>query len=528
MSRWRVLVVLGLILSPLLFFVGAGSYFLWIQGWSFLVWWPLALCMGIGYFLGWHWQRKRLLLHPPEATTPRHWTDQDNRAWELVQAEAKKGASLPQEELSSIDHYWTTAKELAAKLAAFYHPGSVDPANDLTVPEILSAIELATRDLNELVDRYVPGGHLLTVGDWRRARRALEWYQPASNLYWAFTALFSPLETGTRYAASRFGLSQPWQMFQQNLFVWFHTVYLHRLGTYLIELNSGRLRIGVTRYRELMAEESLPSPQPDLKPPVESRAPSTEEGPRQVAIVLFGQVKAGKSSLVNALLGEQLARTDVLPATAGVQGYDLRPPNIPARLLLFDTVGYGREGPKEDQLAATQEAARKADLMVLVLHARSAARQADVQMLVRLQSWFVSHPEVKRPPLLAVLTHIDLLSPALEWSPPYDWRQPKRPKEENIRQAVEAAWGDIGAYATGIVPVCTSVGKVHGIEEDLLPAVAEQLDEARGVALLRCIRAEIDENKVRKIFHQLLASAKQAARIVWTILPRGPSSDASS
>jgi hypothetical protein len=81
----------------------------------------------------------------------------------------------------------------------------------------------------------------------------------------------------------------------------------------------------------------------------------------------------------------------------------------------------------------------------------------------------------------------------------------------------------VGDYAAGVVPVCTARGKVYGIDEGLLPALAEQLDEAHGVALLRCLRAEIDEGKVHKIFHQLLAAAQEAARIVWEVLPRRPS-----
>lgn len=519
MSRWRVVVVIGLILTPFLFLAGMGSYYLWLRGWSFFVWWPSALCMGLGYALGWYWQRKRLLLHPSEADSPRHWTEQDQRAWQLVQNEARAAASLPVDKLSAIDHYLAAAKELAAKLASFYHPGATDPVHNLTVPEILTVIELAAHDLNELVDRYLPGGHLLTVRDWYRARKALEWYQPASNAYWAITALFSPLETGARFAASKLGLTQPWQMFQQNLLLWFYTAYVHRLGTYLIELNSGRLRIGAARYREIMRTANA-----SIKSPEETSSDSPVAEPvasaRSVTIVVFGQVKAGKSSLINALLGEQRAVADVLPATAGVQSYDLHPPNIPAHLLLLDTVGYGHEGPKADQLAVTHETARQADLMLLVLHARNPARQADVQLLAHLHEWFAAHPERKKPPLVVVATHIDLLSPALEWSPPYDWQRPTRTKEENIQQALAAAWQQVGAYAAAIVPACTAPGKEYGIEEWLLPVVAEQLDEARGVALLRCLRAEIDEKKVRKVFHQLVAAAQEAARIVWQILPR--------
>ncbi|HTU18616.1 MAG TPA: GTPase [Gemmataceae bacterium] len=526
MSRWRIAVVIGLVLGPFVFLAAAGSYYLWTLRWGFFAWWPLALSMGIGYTLGWYWQRQRLLLHPPDFSASRHWTEQDNSAWQLVQAHAQAGGSLPAEKLSSLDQYLTTAKELAERLAAFYHPGANDPVSSLTVPEMLTVIELAAHDLRELVDRYVPGGHLLTVRDWQRARQALDWYRPASNLYWAIAAVFAPLETATRFAASKLGLSQPWQMLQHNLLLWFYTAYVHRLGTYLIELNSGRLRIGATRYRELM-ESAKPS---EGKPSPE-RSISMEEAPRdepvrEVTIVVLGQVKAGKSSLINALLGEQRAVTDVLPATAGVERYDLHPKNMPARLLLLDTVGYGHEGPKADQLAATQEAARQADLMLLVLHARNPARQADVQLLHNLHEWLASHPERKKPPLLAVVTHVDLLSPALEWSPPYDWRQPTRPKEDNIQQALTAAWQHVGDHTAGIVPVCTAAGKEYGIEEWLLPAVAEQLDEAHGVALLRCLRAEIDENKVRKVFHQLLVAAQEAARIALQRLPRGPATRA--
>jgi predicted GTPase len=517
MSRWRIAVVIGLILVPFLFLAGIGSYYLWTMHWGFFAWWPMALCMAVGYTLGWYWQRQRLLLRPPDFTAPRHWTERDNQGWRLVVARAQAASSVPAAKLTDIRHYQTTAEEMAAELTAFYHPGATDPVSNLTVPEILAVIELATHDLAKLVDQYVPGSHLLTIRDWRRAKQALDWYQPASNLYWAITALFSPLETGARLTASKLGLSQPWQMLQQNLILWFYTAFIHRLGTYLIELNSGRLRIGAARYRELL-EGAVLSSAPTAP---ENASPKPAESVRQVTIVVFGQVKAGKSSLINALLGERRAATDILPATAGVERYDLRPEGIPSHLVLLDTVGYGHEGPKLDQVAVTRESACQADLLLLVLHARNPARQADVQMLRDLRGWFSSHPELKQPPLLAVVTHIDLLSPALEWSPPYDWRQPTRPKEENIQQAMAAVWEQVGGFVAGAIPVCTAPRKVYGIEEWLLPAIAEQLDESHGVALLRCLRAEIDEDKVRKVFHQLLAAASQVTQIVWQNFTRG-------
>src|SRR3989442_791402 len=106
---------------------------------------------------------------------------------------------------------------MAQELAAFYHPGAADPVGNLTVPEILAVIELAAHDLGELVEKHLPGGHLLTINDWKRAHSLTKWYNTASNLWWIVSAFINPLETGARYAASRVGLSEPLRMLQQNL-----------------------------------------------------------------------------------------------------------------------------------------------------------------------------------------------------------------------------------------------------------------------------------------------------------------------
>jgi predicted GTPase len=207
--------------------------------------------------------------------------------------------------------------------------------------------------------------------------------------------------------------------------------------------------------------------------------------------------------------------------TAGIERYELLTPGIPTKLVLLDTVGYHQTGAAPDQVRTTAEAVRQADLVFLVLHARNPARQADVDLLNQVEQWFAQRPDAKAPPVLAVLTHIDLLSPSLEWSPPYDWRRPDRPKAQNIHDAVAAAREQLGPRLAAVVPVCTQPGKVYGIEEDLLPAVAQLLEEVRGVALLRCLRAEANKDRVRRVFRQLAATGKAAAKLAWeAIRPR--------
>jgi predicted GTPase len=291
-------------------------------------------------------------------------------------------------------------------------------------------------------------------------------------------------------------------------------------------VNSGRLRVGAQRYRQLLEGRPIGSLSQTAErangQPAGAAPPAAKpaEEVHRVTVTLLGQVKMGKSSLVNALLGEQKAVTDVLPATAQITRYELQPAGIPTRLVLLDTVGYAHTGPRADQVEATRDAAQQSDLLLLVLHARNPARQADLQMLQALRTWYASRPDLKRPTILGVLTHIDLLSPAMEWAPPYDWQHPLRPKEHQIQQAVAAVQEQLGEYLTGVVPVCAAPGKVYGIEDWLLPALTELLDEAHAVGLLRCLKAEFDLVKVRKVFSQLLAAGKQAVKVFWKGLPQ--------
>src|SRR5205823_3992317 len=183
------------------------------------------------------------------------------------------------------------------------------------------------------------------------------------------------------------------------------------------------------------------------------------ESARPVVLTVLGQTKMGKSSVINALLGEQRAKTDVIRATAEITRYQLQPEGAPAPLQVLDTVGYAHTGPGPDQLRATQEAASQSDLVLLVLHARNPARQADLDLLRAL-----------------------------------------------------------GEYLAAVVPVCTAPRKIYGVDEWLMPAIVELLDQARAVALLRCLKAEADAGKIRKVFSQLLAAGKEGLKIFGQVM----------
>ena len=240
-------------------------------------------------------------------------------------------------------------------------------------------------------------------------------------------------------------------------------------------------------------------------------AAASSTTPLTITIAVIGQVKAGKSSLVNCLMGGQQAVTDILPATRSVSRYQLFWAERQEQLILLDTPGYADAGATAAELRETAEAVRQADLTLLVLDARSPAREADLHTLSGLDDWFLAHPQFKPPRLIVVLNKIDGLSPVLEWKPPYQWRTPTSTKERNIAAAIEYAREVFAQRAVNFVPVCADweQQRQSGIKEDLIPAMSQHLDGARATSLLRGLHVDFEQGRVRQVLGQVLEAGKR-------------------
>ena len=134
---------------PFAFLALAGTWYLWVElhGWGIYVWAAMTATMAVGYYLGWHWQRKQQLLRPVYFEPPTHWTDRDNEAWKRVEARGQAAATIDSAKFTDLQYYVTVAEEMGKDLAAFYHPKAKDPVGNLTIPEILAVIELASHDM---------------------------------------------------------------------------------------------------------------------------------------------------------------------------------------------------------------------------------------------------------------------------------------------------------------------------------------------------------------------------------------------
>ena len=71
--------------------------------------------------------------------------------------------------------------------------------------------------------------------------------------------------------------------------------------------------------------------------------------------------------------------------------------------------------------------------------------------------------------MIVALTHIDLLRPPLEWSPPYNVLKPDSPKARAIRGALDVVATDLDLPPEHSVPICLLPERLYNVEEALLP-----------------------------------------------------------
>jgi uncharacterized protein len=512
MPRWQLILIAVLILLPIVLFAGVGAWAIWQSGHLLWLSWAMPVCWGMAWVL--MRKARRVEVPLPGFGSRVHWTPRDKAAAEIVAAEQKRiGDEATAEQLTDHTFFLERTLDLATKVARHYYPKVAEPLDALSVVEVLAVVKLVAEDMEEWFDENVPGSHLVSIGQWRMLAKVPGWWRVASNAGWIASVVMNPFAGLARYAASKAFVDPVTQQVQNNVFGAFFMLYLRQVGFYLIELNSGRLRGGSARYRQAMAKLKRGSRETQHIENTGEAADdvSTKTSAVTVTIAIIGQVKAGKSSLVNCLLGEQRAAVDVLPLTQDVARYELRLEESNDRLVLLDTSGYSDAGATREQLMATREAVRQADLILLVMAATSPAKQADAKMLGEIMGWFREQHRLKPPSVVGVVSRIDGLSPLMDWSPPYDWSQPSRPKEISIREAVDYARQSVGEGLASVVPVCTDRerGRVFGIDEWLLPTISLQLDEARACSLVRSLHHDHDRLKAWRVFSQLVASGRR-------------------
>jgi hypothetical protein len=472
-QRWRLWLLAACVAPPLLVFGIAGALWLYERHW--LRWVGLMLLGGEALLL-WlvrRWSRADTALLPqPSAALPPTFAPRDEAAWALVQdylERIERGEIV----LEGPEQLLALGREILERIAAHYHPTTREPLLAIQVPLLFRALEETARDLARIT-ASVPLAHRLTIGNAMRGYRLQQKIRPAYQVY----RVLYPLLNWQNALFQLLVTDRLFDLTKQTLAQWLLKWYVDRLGYHAIALYSGQLLL--TRRLDL----SEASPTQLEAPSPASQAPAATP----LRLLVLGQVKAGKSSLVNALFGTVYAATDVLPTTARLTSYVLDHPTLGDTLVVSDMGGYEDPTVPRERLDEALGEAQRADLLLLVLSAINAAREPDRRLLSQLRDHFAAQPAVRPPAVLVVLTHIDRLRPHRDWTPPYNLVSPDSAKAHTIRAAMQAVATELQLPIELIVPVCLLPTRLYNVEEALVPLLIQALPDARRVLFLRSLK----------------------------------------
>jgi uncharacterized protein len=320
----------------------------------------------------------------------------------------------------------------------------------------------------------VPGSHLVTINHLQQTAMASVWAPRIQNAWWASSVLMDPLRNGAKFLASKVGVSTPLARFQDNLVGMFYALFVQRVGFYLIELYSGRLKAGTEKYRAVMQPET--------------EAQATESSTLKFGVV--GPAGSGRRSLVRALSGCD----DLPPDWQGHVPLELPDHSTVVNFHLV-SVGENEEDPNE-----THDQLRHFDGLVWLLPAVSPPTQ-NIEAWKHYRSFYQQRPDAKMPPVIFAVNKIDLLPGVVEM-PLADDRL-----EEVLHRATE----QLGEEAGMIVPVCLKPTALWNVQESLLTAIEMNIESAKSVERVRQLKVEGESKGLGTVANQV----KSGARGLW-------------
>lgn len=478
LQPWQWIVLVLPIAAVMGFLMAAAG--LQIHEWSLSWIWAVILVVFVGWrFLLVHWLRPEASLPDvtlaPGATAKaaqhQQATAKIQEILELARADGPPWSSWPL--------FFQRCQRLVETIALVYAPQSKRPLLNIYVPQAYGLLRGTVDDVDLWMQKLSPVLGQVTI---EQAYSAYETYQklePAARLaikawnsaQWVFNPLVALARTTTQ------GYSvQANQELVMNLGQMMREATLKALGERAIALYSGEA------VQRLVTEASSPKDQTQTLREIftQSSPQPTEQQP--LNLLLVGRTGAGKSSVINTLFREDLAAVDVLPSTDKIESYTFTTPDGET-LLLWDTPGYEQVG-MEQYTEAVSDKAEDADLVLLISPATDPTLQMDLDLLSQI------HQQSSDLPQITVITQVDKLRPLREWQPPYDWRQGTRPKEQNIREAVQYR-ESLLKNAGQVLPLVTedrTQGRTAWGDSALAQTILDILEPAQQFRLSRFLR----------------------------------------
>jgi uncharacterized protein len=487
---WREMLLCLAVALPWVSLLLLGSVWLWQHGYVWL-WalaaavlgllaWPLSIAVQRGA------KREARAALDGLAQPSRNLNSAERDAWTAVLKIADTTAPLAFTELNPV---LAKALETIEVVARCFHPEAATPSAQFTLPELLLLTERLSRDIRREALRHIPAvgsirlSHLLWVHQQneRYGVLARKGWHLGFGLWRILRAGLNPLQAVGQETSSMF-VQKTAKVLSYRLQVYATRLLILEVGRAAIDLYAGRL---VLSQDELLAVQEQDMAQ---EPP--ASAP--------VRIILMGQINAGKSSIVNALAKEIRAAVSPLPTTADAAEYLLDVKGRPA-VSVVDMPGLDERADSAKGIIAQAE---RADLIVWVVSATQPARGPDHKQFNAVRAWANAQIERRSPPVLLALTHVDELSPASEWMPPYDVNLPGSSKARAIRAAIDAIAHTFDLPPEVIVPIALPPGRNAYNIDALWARIATELPDAKLVQLDR-LRVGQRRLSLRSIVNQI-------------------------
>ena len=404
--------------------------------------WVWAL-VGLGVLV-WRWSVARLLRAeaPVVVDLPVQGLDaaQAERARVLLRdcIEASRGEVPVWEDWEG---FWRRCLALVTAIADLCHPEADRPLLQIRVGQAYGLLRGTVDDLDRWMAQLGPQLDRVTVGQavqaYELGLRAAPWIRQGLQLWELAQWWLNPAVALAR-EAGRSGEQEANRLLLQNLGQLLREAALENLWRRSLQLYAGEAP-PLTPPPPVVASVDTAS----LRDLLEANLPPVEQAIAPLQILLLGRTGAGKSSLINSLFATEQAHRDLLPSTTILTTYAWDLPEG-GQVQLIDSPGYGQGEVDEARLAT---ALASTDLVLLLLPATDPALGTDHDWLIRI-------PE--SVPVIGLVTQVDRLRPAREWSPPYDWEVGDRPKEQAIREAVAYRRETLGDRCTALLPLVNS------------------------------------------------------------------------
>ncbi len=475
--RWNRLGAAGLLVLP--FAATSLLGFLWLHERGMLLWFVLG-CVGLAsaiwsgrLALAWqHGRRARArgeaiddaqegedaaglrarLTHPP---IDPEWTIREAEIYEAARAAITERLTEPVAWESLPAHAIAVVEDVAGRMS-----GGKRGALDFTLPEALLLIDRVALRYREFLRSHVPFSDQLSMRSvhwlWSRQDHARTAWKYGYLAYRGLRLAFNP-PVGVLREIERAATAGLQDRLTDQVMRDAQAILLEEVAQAAVDLYSGRLKFSDAELIEIQLGSELR----------DRRSLARPDDP--VRIIVVGQISAGKSTLINALAGDEKAETDLAPTTDTLTAHEMEIDEIPCRFI--DTMGLDGASGVHKKLAAE---ILEADMVLWVLRANRPGRAVDIALRDAVMAAFAEDETRRRPPIIPVASAVDALLP--EW--PYKENHLPQDAQRRIGETIAALHADFAGPLGDMPPIPICARAPSWNLDTLHNAIAGQMTEA--------------------------------------------------